>query len=226
VVVVTGAPTIPPLNIPRLRRQKRMSERRRRPGSCVLLATLILVGCVSGDEDAAPAIDTAEGSPSGRPVEISSFSDWDEDGDQHLDAREFGMWTQDEDVFGDWIRVEGVDIEIFHEHLQTALDANADGDIDERDWSAGIQRLLGDGDSGAWSDWDTDGDGELRGPEFIQAAEDHGLNARVDSDGDAVITQQELRDFYFGIFDRNGDGRLDSNEWSQGRATWLGHDDV
>lgn len=203
-----------------------MSERKRWSGSGLLLAALLLVGCGEAEEEGAPAVDTAEGTHTGRPAEISSFSDWDEDGNQHLDGEEFAMWAQDEEVFEDWVGEEGVDMEVFHQHLQTALDVNADGDINEPDWSTGVQPLFGDGDPGAWSDWDVDGDGELSGPEFIQAAEDQGLHARIDRNDDAVITQQELHEFYFGLFDRNRDGRLDSNEWSQGRATWLGHEDV
>jgi hypothetical protein len=202
-----------------------MSKHRRTPlGLGALLPiTLLIAGCDAQGTDDRPE---TEAPLTDRPVEVATFSQWDEDGDQHLDSLEFVMWVQDENVFGDWVGEEGVDMEVFHDHLQTALDVNADGDIDERDWSIGIQRIFGDEDPGTWEEWDLDGDGTLDGAEFMQGAEHHGLHARVDQNGDQVITIRELQAFYFELFDRNGDGRIDSNEWNQGRATWLGQDDV
>lgn len=201
-----------------------MSEHRRDPRClAVLLPILLLAGCDEGD---ARRGGDAEAVPVQRPVQMSTLSTWDTDGDQHLDSLEFVMWVQDENVFEDWIGEGGVDLEIFHGHLQTALDVNADGEIDANDWSNSIQPLFGDEDPGTWEMWDLDGDGELDAAEFMQGVERQGLHVRIDRNGDAVISLQELQIFYFEVFDRNGDGRLDSNEWSQGRATWLGHDDV
>ncbi len=191
------------------------------------LPALLLAACAPEGQDGATTgaeADAAEAPPTQRPTTQPGFSDWDMDGDASLNEQEFGQWAREEGPFGTWFGEEGVDFDQIHQDLHSAMDMNSDGTVDESDWSAGIRELFGNEDPGQWSEWDTNGDGQLDEEEFTQAIQTSGLQERMDEDGDGTVTEAEVQTFFFGLMDRNDDGRLDTTEWNSGRETWFGDD--
>lgn len=202
-----------------------MSQHARFLGILALPAFLFM-GCAPEGQDTQgrDEADAAEAPATQRPMEMGDdeFSNWDRSGDQTLDRQEFGMWIEDEGVFDDWFDTEdNVDRDQLASDLHEKLDRNDDGEVTETDWTTSSLDLFGAEDPGQWSEWDLDADGELSEDEFQQVAEEKGLYGRIDQNGDAVISDEEARDFYFDLFDRNDDGQVDMSEWEEGRSTWF-----
>lgn len=63
---------------------------------------------------------------------------------------------------------------------QTDWDANADGQIDQDEFSAGLES------DGPFDDWDTDRDESLSREEF-----DAGMMSSFDTDGDGILNEPE-----------------------------------
>jgi hypothetical protein len=191
------------------------------------LPAILLAGCAPEGQDMGEdeGAEAAEAPPTQRPMEEPGFTDWDVNTDQSMDRQEFAMWSQEEGAFDSWIGDDGsFDREAFLGDVHSALDINDDGQVTESDWTAAVQQLFGDEDTGEWATWDTNSDAQLDADEFATAAEQHGLFTRIDADGDSTLTEEEVRDFTFNLFDANGDERLDMTEWDAGRSTWLGDD--
>lgn len=194
------------------------------------LPALLFAACApeGQDERGTAGADAAEAPPTQRPTEQPmgeepSLAEWDQNGDQVMDRTEFGAWAQSEGPFDDFIDDEGiVDFEAIQGELHSALDVDGDGTVGEGDWDSAMQDLFGSEPFGEWADWDIDADAELNEEEFRQGAEQHGLQDRMDGDGDGSVSQQEVQDFFFELFDENDDDSVDMNEWNSGRDSWLG----
>ena len=164
--------------------------------------------------------EAAEAPPTQRPT-TTAFGEWDMNQDQTLQRDEFTRWSSDEGVFDDWIGDEGFDLEAFRGNVQDAWDIDDDGNITETEWQAGTQALYPDAQVGAFADWDADGDGNLTEEEMAAADERVDVQGALDANADGMVDEQDLGDFFFEVFDANGDGQLDTTEWEVGRDTWL-----
>lgn len=196
------------------------------------LPVFLLAGCDPAGQESQPAgdADAAEAPPTQRPAqgleetEGVDFSEWDANGDRALDQNEFNAWAEEEGVFDDWFGDDGIDLQAVEEEIRSAIDLNDDGEIDQEDWNAAmneIRQVFGGESPGEWSEWDTDGDGQLTSEEFRHVAEQRGLQEQMDVDGDGQVSQEDVHSFYFGLVDENGDGRIEADEWNQNHDTWF-----
>jgi Ca2+-binding EF-hand superfamily protein len=185
---------------------------------------LLLVGCGpdTADDDLDVGAEAAEAPPTTRPAS-TPFQSWDADQDQLLQREEFGTWAQDEGVFGDWLGDEGLDREAFNEKLVEMWDSNDDDAITQNEWQMGAENVY-NMEYGSWTDWDLDGDGDLTQEEISAAHERLGFFEQLDADGDSMINDQDLGDWFFGIFDTNDNDALDGTEWDMGQGAWFEND--
>lgn len=101
--------------------------------------------------------------------------------------------------------------------LYTGLDTDADGFVDEREFTAGVN------DFGVFADWDSDNDRYLDDEEFGWGMDSYGIDYDPmhgydswDLNDDDRLDQNE---FYGGTFDEldaDDDGLLDENEFNVG----------
>ena len=76
-------------------------------------------------------------------------------------------------------------------------------------------------DAGLYTDWDTDGDGLLDAEEFSDIGVDAEYDAWDEND-DGYVDSGEYYDGVFANFDENEDGHWDNGEWDDaGDAGWF-----
>ncbi|HET9948622.1 MAG TPA: hypothetical protein VFQ22_06855 [Longimicrobiales bacterium] len=190
------------------------------------LAVLFLVACEpqAGQDQGAEMEPMDQQEQQQQQAEIqadSPFGEFDANQDQALQREEFVNWTIQENALEGIVTDEGLDREAFQERIVEVWDVDSDGNVSQAEWQSGAQRLFGDGEVGTFQQWDTNGDGSLSADEVRAAAEERGLWERLDADGNATIDRNEVGDFFFQVFDMNGDSELDATEWESGRGTWF-----
>lgn len=145
-----------------------------------------------------------------------AFAEWDRDGDERLGPEEFRTWWTEEGPIDDWGFDEQDEIsrDDMGSQLFETWDRDGDGSLGEAEFRDHADRWFeGEIDADAWSQWDADGNGELDEEEFTMGLESQGVLDGLDSDGDGMITSQDLADRYFEALDLDGDGSIDSSEW-------------
>lgn len=190
------------------------------------LPGLFLAGCApdAGQQTDDPEAEAAEAPETQRPA-TTPYGEWDVNQDQALQRDEFLAWSGDEGVFDNWIGDQGFDVEAFREDMQGAWDVDGDGSIIETEWQTGTEALYGmDAQVGTFADWDANGDGQLSTEEVAAGSERVSIQEQIDQNADGSVDRQEVGDFFFGVFDENDDGQLDTTEWETGRSTWFGGD--
>jgi Ca2+-binding EF-hand superfamily protein len=202
------------------------------------LGTLAFTACQAAGEEAIDENDAALGDDSGlgagNLADVVDFSAFDLNGDEALDAGEFGTFLKeagmagqaeldaydrddngvlDENEFDEMVQDLGIaagdlvkDTAATLQELFADLDANHDGAIDQAELEALLetQGLAGQAKLDAY---DRDGDGVLDQDEFNEMAQDLGI-AAGDLVKDTATTLQEL----FADLDANHDGAIDQAE--------------
>jgi hypothetical protein len=182
-------------------------------------AGLLLAGCGGSDRNAyaenpeeremAARTDTTPG---------TAWSELDADGSDFLDRGEVTAWWNDvkADLGWDADTEEGLSREELVEGVRDVWDLDDDGRVTEEEWRDAAEDVWDD--TGAFTDWDGDGDSELDANELKEGLETRGLYDVVDMDRDALVDDEELADWFFDVFDADDDTEIDRTEWE---STWF-----
>lgn len=65
-----------------------------------------------------------------------------------------------------------------------------------------------------WSNWDTDGSGDLSSEEWDAGFNDEGVYSEWDENGDGALTEQEFGEGVFNSYDKDGDGTWNEEEYN------------
>jgi hypothetical protein len=114
------------------------------------------------------------------------FGEWDANGDTYLDENEYNSG-----FFNTW-------------------DSNRDNTIDENEWNSGARDFGMENEN--WSDWDSNKDNKIDANEWNSGFTKNEWRSNWDADKDGRINQREYSDGLFGLWDKNKDGLLDSEE--------------
>lgn len=195
--------------------------------AALLLPATLVVACEGEVDDARNGDDRGTDAP---PEDVrtqqrtSEYAEWDNDRDDRLGEEEFRSWWAEEDRLAEW-DTDGDDTvsrQEFDERLFARWDQTEDDVISEVEWREGADRwFAGDVETGTWEEWDADDDAHLDRDEFAAAMEDRRLYARVDADRDDAVDADELVDWFFDLFDRNDDDRIDASDWERATSELL-----
>lgn len=97
-----------------------------------------------------------------------SFDEWDANNDSYLDEDEFFDAYDEVGYYDEW-------------------NEDDDDSLSEMEWERGIDEHLGAYDSGVYSDWDLNGDGN--------------------------VGQEEFQEGLFDLIDDNNDGQIGDDDW-------------
>ena len=170
---------------------------------------------VGAEIDAAPAVET----PAGNTV----FRSRDADADQRLDRDEWAVWYADQGIHDTWNAdaSEGLTGRELAGGAIVLWDGDGDETLTESEWSEGMDLWFTGEEYGDWNEWDDNEDGVLDTDEVAAGIEDRGLHARADRDGDGLITDDELAEWWFDLSDSNDDGAIDADQWDQASTRFL-----
>lgn len=182
---------------------------------------LMLSACEGTDRDAyagTPEGETPEATPTMEEETTGIEAEWDMDASGDLDENEFRTWWSDRSAELDWNtdQEEGLTREEYYEGVVNRLDGDGDGRITQQEWQDRTSNMWGDATPAQWSSIDADGDGTATTEEARRALEEADLYANVDENNDEVVNDEELGNWFHGVFDLNDDGRIDSSEWNPG----------
>lgn len=182
----------------------------RRIPALTLVGAVLMAGCGDAEaRDPAPLDEPLD------PVVTETaygFDDIDMDGDSELDADEIHEWAEGVPfTYSGWV-VSDTTAQGFYASIHNRWDTDNDGTVSEAEWD--VQHEMYPGLTEVdFVDWDMDGNSEIVSTEFVSGFEATGLYARVDGNSDGVISDMELRDWFFDLVDVNDDQVVDDAEW-------------
>lgn len=196
----------------------------------LLLPVALLAACEGEVDEAGSGIERGTQQPPERPDDVrmerrtAEYAEWDRDNDEQLGVEEFRSWWTEEDRFAGW-DTDG-DGEVSPDELSRRLFANwdqSDDDvISEVEWREGVDRwFAGDVEAGTWEEWDADDDSDLDRQEFATAIEERRLYERIDRDRDDAVGTDDLADWFFDLFDRDDDDRIEAPDWERATSELL-----
>lgn len=178
---------------------------------------LLLGACEGTDRDVyAGTPEEGETTPEATTPATGTGIEWDQDQSGDVDENEFQQWWDQNVRTADWNadQEEGLTREEYYEAMVQRIDGDGDGRITQQEWQDRTSNLWGDATPQQFSAIDTDGDGTVTTAEARRALEDADLYVQVDENQDEVVDDEELRNWFRGVFDLNDDGRIDSSEWN------------
>lgn len=165
-----------------------------------------LTACLDGEENAEEYYQSIDLNQDDRldTREFSSvvgYDDWDDNNDGTVDHNEFydynyGIWDEDDDGF-----------------------------VNEKEWADGIVNFTHNDDPdlyGDWQDWDVDNDTRLDLNEFTDGLSMAQYLDIWDSNGNTLVEAQEFRRGLFAAWDKNQNGYLEKDEYSDGYGSYFG----
>ena len=92
--------------------------------------------------------------------------------------------------------------------------------LEENEWNDDVKNFgLGDEN---WGAWDANKDNQVDKNEFNSALKDNNYFSTWDADRNNQLTEREYTDGVFGLWDDNGDGRLEREKYDGYYNTYFG----
>lgn len=195
-------------------------RRRRIPLALVMLAALGSVGC-GGDT---PREAMANSGDPYLDETAYGFDDFDMDGDSELDANEFHEWAEGPlltpYMVAETEAAEAIDkpdalsATVLIDGLFQAWDDNVDGALDRGEWARATTVLESFSMSpDAWLEFDIDGNDVIDLAEVYVPLDEEVVVAAIDADEDGAISDVEMNEWFFDLFDVDESGAIDRDEW-------------
>lgn len=154
------------------------------------------------------------GMPSHLMAQNLSYSDFNDDGNEHIDMQEF------KDSFtayyiDDWDNTdnEGLDDEDFYLYTYDMIDTDDDDLLSSAEWDIGYDYYYGDYVDDDYTVYDLDEDGYISYDEYEDAVIDTDYYDVWDVDSDMYLSQNELAESVFNTWDTNDDMELNNEEF-------------
>ena len=147
--------------------------------------------------------------------ETLTFSDWDKNGDDKISDEEFvtlftSMYYSDWDMDGS----VNVNPDEFYENSFYVWDMNNDNYIIEREWRKGMEFYLEEyEDELKFEDVDADYDDMIDMDEYENAMKQTNMFLDVDVDEDEYVTESELAEAMFRLWDLDDSGFIEKGEY-------------
>ena len=194
-------------------------------GNAITALALILAigGCRSQDENQT-AIDAGselDMTPATTPAGQADFGQFDTNGDNQLDADEFGGWIDHQGWLNKW-DLNGdhtLDQDEFASGQFGLWDTNRDSRISEAEWHQNAAEWFASGSYGDWSDWDANHDSYLDPDEFRSGLRNSGLFDAWDADHNGALDGDEFRNGWLARLDTNHDSVISADEWAAGNGS-------
>jgi Ca2+-binding EF-hand superfamily protein len=142
-----------------------------------------------------------------------TFESLDKNGDGELSRNEVRSGVSSFEDNWDYNRDGEVSTIELDRGLYQAFDANGDEQIEANEFAEAKAKWLPDRYSAEFTQWDLDGDGELSFFEFAEGAQTSRFAGSFDKNNDAKVSTRELSNGVIASIDRNGDGRIERDEW-------------
>ncbi len=155
-----------------------------------------------------------------------SYTDWDNDGNLELSAREFNTGFAETGTYDAWDRDDEVGLNEgeFATGMYSSWDVDNDLQITEDEYTAGAGRWYGPDYATPFTDYDVDSSGYIDRSEFGGAWQNDYYTA-WDADSDGLLTDDEFSTGIYDSADLNDDMvvTIEEEGWFEG---WFDGDDI
>ena len=152
---------------------------------------------------------------------------FDLNGDRALDPQEVSKtYPNNFDGIWDIDRNGYLDLKEFYNTTFLNTDSNWDNMISVAEWTEGRLRMFGDWAEKDFSGFDENKDGRLSRNEWHEIFKDSGFFESYDADANSSVTQTELNQGFFVVWDLNDDNKVDEAEFNAYRPyvmNWSSH---
>lgn len=143
-----------------------------------------------------------------------SFSDFNDDGNQHIGMQEF------KEAFtayyiDDWDNTDnsGLDDEDFYTYTYDMIDTDDDDLLSSAEWDIGYDYYYGEYIEDDYEEYDVNDDGYVSYSEYEDSIIDTDLYVDWDVDRDTYLSQDELSESVFNTWDANNNSKLSNQEF-------------
>jgi Ca2+-binding EF-hand superfamily protein len=147
--------------------------------------------------------------------DYENYEGWDVDANQAIDDEEFynGITATGYYSFLDFNADESVSDEEFLQGFYQVWDTDGDGLIDEAEWKANLPEQAPEFEH--MQSWDIDQQEGITFEEFAESLAGTEFYQRLDENMDREISQRELSQGLYYLWDNDGDGYIETAEYEE-----------